>query len=64
MENDFLISHRTFLIQYPDEPPQIDLIDSKGLDEQRQKKIIVSLKDRAQQLSSCLMLVALCEVYY
>ncbi|KAK4748034.1 hypothetical protein SAY87_014620 [Trapa incisa] len=47
--------------QYPDEPPQINLIDSKGLDEERQKQLIASIKDRARQLSSCLMLVALCE---
>ncbi|PKI60783.1 uncharacterized protein LOC116206227 [Punica granatum] len=47
--------------QYPDEPPHVDLIECKGLDKQRQKHLLVSIGDSAQQLSSCLMLVALCE---
>ncbi|XP_071717127.1 uncharacterized protein [Rutidosis leptorrhynchoides] len=47
--------------KYPDEPPDITIIDSKGLDEQRQKHLISSINDKAHQLSSNLMLVALCE---
>ncbi|XP_065624934.1 uncharacterized protein LOC136065540 [Quercus suber] len=48
--------------QYPKEPPHIDLIDSKGLDEQRQKELMTCIQDKARELSSYLMLVALCEV--
>ncbi|XP_040995397.1 uncharacterized protein LOC121241623 isoform X1 [Juglans microcarpa x Juglans regia] len=47
--------------QYPMEPPHIDLIDSKGLDEQRQKDLVTCIRDKACELSSYLMLVALCE---
>ncbi|KAJ4847611.1 hypothetical protein Tsubulata_002712 [Turnera subulata] len=47
--------------QYPDEPPVIELVESKGLDEQRQKLLITSIQDEARQLTSCSMLVALCE---
>ncbi|KDP28864.1 hypothetical protein JCGZ_14635 [Jatropha curcas] len=47
--------------QYPEKPPYIDLIESKGLDEQRQKHLVTSIRNRACELSSCLMLVALCE---
>lgn len=47
--------------QYPKEPPSIDFIESKGLDEERQKELIKSIQDKACELSSCLMLVALCE---
>ncbi|KAF2311069.1 hypothetical protein GH714_019357 [Hevea brasiliensis] len=47
--------------QYPKEPPSIDLIESKGLDEQRQKHLIKSIQDKACELFSCLMIVALCE---
>ncbi|KAF3445589.1 hypothetical protein FNV43_RR10765 [Rhamnella rubrinervis] len=47
--------------QYPKERPQIDLIDSKGLDEQRQKLLLSLIQDKASELSSCLMLVALFE---
>ncbi|KAJ0053860.1 hypothetical protein Pint_00102 [Pistacia integerrima] len=48
--------------KYPDEPPSVDLIESKGLDQKRQKHLISSIQDKACELSSCLMLVALCEV--
>ncbi|GMP42614.1 hypothetical protein CsSME_00012298 [Camellia sinensis var. sinensis] len=48
--------------QYPNEPPNINIIESKGLDEQRQKHLITGIRDKACELSSCLMLVALCEV--
>ncbi|KAJ0111300.1 hypothetical protein Patl1_00110 [Pistacia atlantica] len=47
--------------KYPDEPPSVDLIESKGLDQKRQKHLISSVQDKACELSSCLMLVALCE---
>ncbi|CAN6836918.1 hypothetical protein Bca4012_031131 [Brassica carinata] len=47
--------------KYPDEPPQISLIESKGLDEQRQKLLMGFVQEKASELSSSLMLVALCE---
>ncbi|KAL6569291.1 hypothetical protein OROMI_013805 [Orobanche minor] len=47
--------------QYPEEPPEISVIDSKGLDEQRQKHLLASIRGKASELASCLMLVALCE---
>lgn len=47
--------------KYPEEPPSIYLIDSKGLDGQRQKHMISSIQAKAHELTSCLMLVALCE---
>ncbi|XP_021280470.1 uncharacterized protein LOC110413819 [Herrania umbratica] len=47
--------------QYPKEPPRIYLIDSKGLDEQRQTHLISSIQDKACELPSCFMLIALCE---
>ncbi|WRX11077.1 RWD domain - like 1 [Theobroma cacao] len=47
--------------QYPKEPPLIYLIDSKGLDEQRQTHLISSIRDKACELPSCFMLIALCE---
>ncbi|KAJ8565562.1 hypothetical protein K7X08_008138 [Anisodus acutangulus] len=47
--------------KYPDEPPAIGIVDSKGVDEQRQKQLISCISERACELSSCLMLVALCE---
>lgn len=47
--------------QYPKEPPLICLIDSKGLDEQRQTNLISNIQDKACELPSCFMLVALCE---
>lgn len=50
------------LLQYPEEPPEISLIESKGLDEQRQKLLIWFVQEKASELSSSLMLVALCEV--
>lgn len=50
------------LLQYPDEPPRISLIESKGLDDQRQKHLIGIVQEKASQLSSSLMLVELCEV--
>ncbi|XP_065859135.1 uncharacterized protein [Euphorbia lathyris] len=47
--------------KYPEKPPHIEVIDSKGLDQQRQKHLIASIQDKACELSSCLMLIALCE---
>ncbi|CAA0842749.1 RWD domain-containing protein [Striga hermonthica] len=47
--------------QYPEKPPEISVINSKGLDEQRQKHLLASIRAEASELASCLMLVALCE---
>ncbi|XAR63268.1 hypothetical protein NMG60_11023151 [Bertholletia excelsa] len=47
--------------KYPKEPPDIHVIESKGLDEQREKNLISSIQDKGRELSSCLMIVALCE---
>lgn len=47
--------------KYPDELPIISVVNSKGLDHLRQKQLIASIRDKAVELSSCLMLVALCE---
>ncbi|KAI3410240.1 uncharacterized protein J3R85_018879 [Psidium guajava] len=47
--------------QYPDVPPRVELIESKGLDHRRQKYLLDCILDKARQLSSCSMLVALCE---
>ncbi|KAL4355950.1 hypothetical protein HN51_027321 [Arachis hypogaea] len=47
--------------QYPKEPPSINLVDSKGLDEQRQKYLLNYIRSKANELSPSLMLVALCE---
>lgn len=40
----------------------VNLVESKGLDEQRQNHLICSIQEKANELSSSLMLVALCEV--
>ncbi|KAJ0673048.1 putative transcription factor C2H2 family [Helianthus annuus] len=47
--------------KYPDEPPDIMIIDSKGLDQQRQNHLVASIHNKACELSSTSMLVALCE---
>lgn len=47
--------------QYPSEPPHVYVVDMKGLDENRQTHLIADIQNKAQELSSCLMLVALCE---
>ncbi|XP_073123811.1 uncharacterized protein [Henckelia pumila] len=47
--------------QYPEDAPDISVVYCKGLDEQRQKHLISSLRDRALELVSCLMLITLCE---
>ncbi|KAI7757664.1 hypothetical protein M8C21_029653 [Ambrosia artemisiifolia] len=47
--------------KYPDEPPDIMIVDSKGLDQQRQKQLVASIHNKACELSSSSMLVALCE---
>ncbi|KAK9749166.1 hypothetical protein RND81_02G106500 [Saponaria officinalis] len=47
--------------QYPNDPPYIGIIGSKGLDEKRQQHLISCLHDKARELESCLMIVSLCE---
>ncbi|XP_074280035.1 uncharacterized protein LOC141605239 [Silene latifolia] len=47
--------------QYPSDPPYIDIISSKGLDEKRQKYLSTCLHNKARELESCLMIVSLCE---
>ncbi|KAJ0961858.1 hypothetical protein J5N97_029686 [Dioscorea zingiberensis] len=47
--------------QYPQKPPHVHIVDSKGLDENREKHLITTIENKAKELSSCLMLVALCE---
>ncbi|CAN1331832.1 E3 ubiquitin-protein ligase RNF25 [Linum perenne] len=48
-------------VQYPEELPSVTIIESKGLDELRQKVLLNSMRNKALELSSCSMLVALCE---
>ncbi|KAK1303190.1 hypothetical protein QJS10_CPB11g00274 [Acorus calamus] len=55
----YLPSH--YYWQYPSEPPCLNIVEFKGLDVKRQAHLIHSLQDKAQDLSSCQMLVALCE---
>ncbi|XWS77328.1 hypothetical protein CRYUN_Cryun01aG0251500 [Craigia yunnanensis] len=57
-----LATNSFFSWQYPKEPPLIYLKGSKGLDEQRQTHLISNIRDKACELPSCFMLVALCEV--
>ncbi|KAF6152966.1 hypothetical protein GIB67_021571 [Kingdonia uniflora] len=47
--------------QYPYEPPHIDIVESKGLDEKRKAHLISNIREKAKELSSCLMFIALCE---
>ncbi|KAK7277160.1 hypothetical protein RIF29_18311 [Crotalaria pallida] len=47
--------------QYPNELPCVDLVDCKGLDEQRRKHLLQHIQSKAHELSPCLMLVSLCE---
>ncbi|GAB2217026.1 hypothetical protein Drorol1_Dr00000184 [Drosera rotundifolia] len=47
--------------QYPDVPPAINVVDAKGLDEDRLEHLRSSLHRKASDLTSGLMLVALCE---
>lgn len=58
----FVLILISFLWQYPKEPPYIDIVESKGLDGKRQAHLITTIQEKAFELSSCLMLVALCEV--
>ncbi|XP_057808326.1 uncharacterized protein LOC131022816 isoform X2 [Salvia miltiorrhiza] len=60
-ELGYFLAHDLPLLMYPEEPPVIRIIDSKGLDEQRQKYLIESICCKAFELASCSMLVALCE---
>lgn len=48
--------------QYPSDPPYVDIIGSKGLDEKRKNHLKTSLLDKAREMASFLMLVTLCEV--
>ncbi|CAN6460318.1 unnamed protein product [Victoria cruziana] len=47
--------------EYPMEPPTVDIVDSKGLDGNRQECLVKGVKLKAKELSSYPMLVALCE---
>ncbi|CAA2975488.1 E3 ubiquitin- ligase RNF25 isoform X1 [Olea europaea subsp. europaea] len=47
--------------KYPEEPPHISIVDSKGLDDLRKNHLISSVRNKAFELASCFMLVALCE---
>ncbi|ERN00251.1 E3 ubiquitin-protein ligase RNF25 isoform X1 [Amborella trichopoda] len=47
--------------QYPYEPPTIDVIDSKGLDENRRAHLIATVQEQANELASYPMLVMVCE---
>ncbi|KAJ8465356.1 hypothetical protein OPV22_027908 [Ensete ventricosum] len=47
--------------QYPSTPPRVYIVEAKGLDESRQTYLITTIQSKALELSSCLMLVALCE---
>ncbi|XP_027336542.1 uncharacterized protein LOC113850274 isoform X2 [Abrus precatorius] len=47
--------------QYPKEPPHLNLVDCKGLDELRQKHLLNYIQSKTYELAPCLMLVALCE---
>ncbi|XP_010544566.1 PREDICTED: E3 ubiquitin-protein ligase RNF25 [Tarenaya hassleriana] len=48
-------------LKYPEDPPLISLLDSKGLDDRRQKHLMSTVREKAHEFSSSLMLVALCE---
>ncbi|KAJ3689918.1 hypothetical protein LUZ61_019082 [Rhynchospora tenuis] len=48
-------------VQYPKEPAQVYLVESKGLDVSRQKYLINHMHQKAIELTGCLMIVALCE---
>lgn len=47
--------------EYPKKPPYVYIVEMKGLDDNRQTYLISSINNKAQELSSYLMLVALCE---
>ncbi|XP_031483727.1 uncharacterized protein LOC116253104 isoform X1 [Nymphaea colorata] len=47
--------------EYPMEPPTVDIVDSKGLDGNRQEDLVKNVKLKAKELTSYPMLVALCE---
>ncbi|KAL5204829.1 hypothetical protein ABZP36_009700 [Zizania latifolia] len=48
-------------LQYPEEPPHVYTVESKGLDEIRQTYLISSIQNKAKELSCYSMLVTLCE---
>ncbi|GLJ29539.1 hypothetical protein SUGI_0582620 [Cryptomeria japonica] len=47
--------------QYPVVPPELELIDSKGLDDKRHSDLLLEIQHEAEMLASSPMLVALCE---
>ncbi|KAH7659291.1 E3 ubiquitin-protein ligase RNF25 protein [Dioscorea alata] len=47
--------------QYPQKPPHLHIVDSKGLDENREKHLITSIENKSQELSSCSMIIKLCQ---
>ncbi|KAH9300256.1 hypothetical protein KI387_011839, partial [Taxus chinensis] len=47
--------------QYPMVPPELELIDSKGLDDKRHSDLLSEIQHEAKMLASSPMLVALCE---
>ncbi|URD89922.1 RWD [Musa troglodytarum] len=47
--------------QYPSTPPRVYIVEAKGLDESRQTYLIATIQSKALELSSCLMIVTLCE---
>ncbi|CAL0324335.1 unnamed protein product [Lupinus luteus] len=47
--------------QYPREPPCVDIVDCKGMDEKRRKHLLHHIQTKAQELCPGFMLVALCE---
>ncbi|KAJ6851411.1 uncharacterized protein M6B38_258880 [Iris pallida] len=48
-------------VEYPRTPPYVYILEMKGLDDNRQTHLIASINNKAQELTSCPMLVALCE---
>lgn len=47
--------------QYPMEPPEIELTDSKGLDKCRHSYLLLEIQNYARELAASPMLVSLCE---
>ncbi|KAH7436126.1 hypothetical protein KP509_05G003800 [Ceratopteris richardii] len=48
--------------KYPEEPPMLELKDTKGLEDAKATRILSDLRDLASDLASNPMLVAICEV--
>ncbi|XP_019464812.1 PREDICTED: E3 ubiquitin-protein ligase RNF25 isoform X1 [Lupinus angustifolius] len=47
--------------KYPKEPPCVDIVDCKGMDEKRRKHLLHHIQTKAHELCPGFMLVALCE---